>query len=66
MLFSSILKRLQSEVSKHVGDTSRGAVFEVLVDEASFMSLDVLLLIISCSKLFQSMTMVVLGKKEYL
>ena len=27
LLFSSILKRLQSEVSQHVGDTSRGVVF---------------------------------------
>ena len=33
LLFSSILKRLQSEVSQHVGDTSRGAVF--VVDEAT-------------------------------
>ena len=41
LLFSSILKRLQSEVSQHVGDTSRGAVFVILVDEASCTSLDV-------------------------
>ena len=27
LLFSSILKRRQSEVSQHVGDTSRGVVF---------------------------------------
>ena len=27
LLFSSILKQLQSKVSQHVGDTSRGAVF---------------------------------------
>ncbi len=31
LLLSSILKRLQSEVSQHVGDTSRGAVFVILV-----------------------------------
>ena len=41
LLFSSILKRLQSEVSQHVGDTSRGAVFVILVDEVSCTSLDV-------------------------
>ena len=41
LLFSSILKRLQSEVSQHVGDTSRGAVFVILVDEVSCMSLAV-------------------------
>ena len=29
LLFSSILKRLQSEVSQHVGDTSRGVVFVI-------------------------------------
>ena len=41
LLFSSILKRLQSEVSQHVGDTSSDAVFVILVDETSCMSLDV-------------------------
>ena len=35
LLFSSNPKRLQSEVSRHVGDTCRGAVFVILVDEAS-------------------------------
>ena len=40
-LFSSILKRLQSEISQHVGDTSRGAVFVILVDEVSCPSLAV-------------------------
>ena len=43
LLFSSILKRLQSKISQHVGDTSRGVVFAVLVDEVSCTSLDVLL-----------------------
>ena len=41
LLFSSILKGLQSKISQHVGDTSRGAVFVILVDEASCTSLDV-------------------------
>ena len=41
LLFASVLKGLQSEVSQHVGDTSRGAVFVILVDEASCTSLDV-------------------------
>ena len=40
-LFSSILKRLHSEISQHVGDTSRGAVFVILVDEVSCPSLAV-------------------------
>ena len=31
LLFPSIMKRLQSEVSQHVGDTSMGAVFVILV-----------------------------------
>ena len=39
--FSSILKRLQSGVSQHGGDTSRSAVFVILVDGASCTSLDV-------------------------
>ena len=41
LLFSSILKRLLSEISQYVGDISRGAVFVILVDEASCTSLDV-------------------------
>ena len=41
LLFSSILKRLQSEVSQHGGDTYRGAVSVILVDEASYTSRDV-------------------------
>ena len=45
LLFSSNLKRLQSKVSQHVGDTSRGAVFVILVDEASCTYLDVLYLV---------------------
>ena len=45
MLFPSILKRLQSEVSQHVGDTSSGAVFVIWVDEASCTSLDVFYLV---------------------
>ena len=32
---------LQSEVSQHLGDTSRGAVFIIVIDEASCMSLNV-------------------------
>ena len=40
LLFSSILKRLQSEVSQHVGDTSREVVFVILVDQVSCISLD--------------------------
>ena len=40
LLFSSVLKRLQSGVSQHGGDTSRSAVFVILVDEASYTSLD--------------------------
>ena len=35
LLFSFILKQLQSEVSQHVGDTSRGTVFVTVVDEAA-------------------------------
>ena len=41
LLFSSFQKGLQSEISQHVGDTSRGAVFVILVDEVSCMSLAV-------------------------
>ena len=45
MLFPSILKRLQLEVSKHLGDTSSGAVFVIWVEEASCTSLDVFYLV---------------------
>ena len=45
LLFAPILKRLQSEVSQHVGDTSSGAVFVIWVDEASCTSLDVFYLV---------------------
>ena len=39
------MKRLQSEFSQHVGDMSRGAVFVILIDEASCTSLDVFYLV---------------------
>ena len=44
-LFPSILKRLQSEVPQHVGDTSREAAFVILVDKANCTSLDVFWLV---------------------
>ena len=40
LLFSSILKRLQSEVSQH-GVTHTGVQSVILVDEASYTSRDV-------------------------
>ena len=41
LLFSPILKGLQSKSSQHVGDTSRDAFFVILVDELSCTFLDV-------------------------
>ena len=41
LLFSSVLKGLQSEISQHVGNTSRGVVFVILVDEVRCTPLDV-------------------------
>ena len=36
-----LMKQLQSKASQHVGDTSRGAVFVIVVDEESCTPLDV-------------------------
>ena len=47
LLFSSIVKRLQSEASQYVGDTSRGVVFVILIDQASCISLHDFSLLVS-------------------